>query len=653
MVLETIVLGQAIRLATPIAKRLFSSKLLPLLENKITGYFKNKTAIKRFERESIKYIARLTGQCSIMNTIAFQNSPKRLNDLYIPLTLISDNKELEIVVDSKVDIFQQDPHILINDIAGMGKSTISKKIILNVIDQDMYIPVFIELRQLVDKPIEHQISEYFGITNKSPIDIIKQLPLLYVFDGMDEVPNDIKKDVIKYLKDFVEQIGSSKVLITSRQESHLSEFYSFKRFSIKPLEAKEAFSLISKYDPIGDISKKLISGMNRVDSKGLTEFLTTPLYVSLLFCAYRHKTVIPKKKHLFYSQVYEALFESHDLSKEVGYVRPKYSKLDSAEFHTVLRRLGFWCLKTNGKIEFQKDELEIIVSNLLNKITGLDTNAPDFVKDLTTTVPLFVKDGATLCWSQKSLMEYFASMFICNDTKSQQQDVLLKLFNSTSWSSYTNIFELCSDIDYSSFRSSIVKQVLNDFRKYNDMAYKNISNKSIKKHEIEKRISLTFASDFAFEWTKQSYTQKDLWKEDEYKEAIKLSNKKKDYYPETRYLMSLDGQEMIHLDSKSGRNKQIMNIIGNKFSDLFIKIERDYEIFTKLSRTSSLKKKTCYIVNDDPKSKINNPTNFSFVNAILQVTYYLNIFDIDAVKKELASIDNDKSNGIDSLIDGI
>ena len=192
MILETITLDKAITLATPVAKKLFSSKLLPLLEDKISGFFKNKTALKRFEAESVKYIARLTGRCSILNTIAFQNAPMRLEDLYIPLTLESDDGGTKIVVDEQAEIFHFHPHVLINDIAGMGKSTVSKRIILSVIERGDFIPVFIELRQLEDKPIERQIGEYFGIKTESPINIIKQLPLLYVFDGMDEVPNNIK-----------------------------------------------------------------------------------------------------------------------------------------------------------------------------------------------------------------------------------------------------------------------------------------------------------------------------------------------------------------------------------------------------------------------------------------------------------------------------
>jgi predicted NACHT family NTPase len=326
LMLETITLESAIKLSTPLATKLFNDKIKPIVTGKISKYFKNKSDNSIFEKESVKYIAWATGQCSTINTIAFPNTPKKLDELYLPLRLESENEnenENEIVINDETDIFENSNKILVNDTAGMGKSTISKKIFLNTVKNQDYIPVFIELRQLEKQPIAKQIATKFGVNTVSPGTFLNQLPLVYLFDGMDEISAENKSYLIKEIRKFIDELDKPKILITSRLESYLSEFYDFTRYTIKPLVEKEAFSLISKYDPKGGIAKKLISGIERSHDRGLKEFLSTPLYVSLLFCAYRHKTVIPQKKHLFYSQVYEALFESHDLSKEVSFVRPK------------------------------------------------------------------------------------------------------------------------------------------------------------------------------------------------------------------------------------------------------------------------------------------------------------------------------------------
>src|SRR5690606_18958618 len=146
--------------------------------------------------------------------------------------------------------------------------------------------------------IANKITEKFGVTTDTPEHFLNQLPLVYLFDGLDEVPAKDKANIIGDIRRFVDTLDRPKIMVTSRVESYLSEFFDFSRYTIKPLEEKEAFSLIEKYDPEGSISKKLISGIRDSRDSGLKEFLSTPLYVSLLFCSYRHKTVIPQKKHL-------------------------------------------------------------------------------------------------------------------------------------------------------------------------------------------------------------------------------------------------------------------------------------------------------------------------------------------------------------------
>ncbi|MBQ0627009.1 NACHT domain-containing protein, partial [Proteus mirabilis] len=285
--------------------------------------------------------------------------------------------------------------------------------------------------------------------------ILKKIPFIYFFDGVDEIPFDLKNDLIKKIKVFSDEMSNSKIIITSRPDQSLLELHSFNRFKIKPLEIEQSYDLIKLYDinlvKRGNrliLSNKLITEiklMREKENNTILEFLTTPLYVSLLFCSYRYKPVIPRRKDLFYSQVFEALFETHDLSKETGYVREKSSGLDITDFSIILRRLAFWCLKNNGKLEFSRAELESILTNITEKLKGVNVKPISFINDLTYSVPLFIKEGALYRWSHKSLMEYFSAEFICIEVKDKRDDLLLKLYESGSAVKYKNIIELCSD----------------------------------------------------------------------------------------------------------------------------------------------------------------------------------------------------------------
>ncbi|TWO82630.1 hypothetical protein AYI75_20100 [Shewanella algae] len=650
--LETITLESAIKLSTPLAKKLFNEKLKPVVTGRISQYFKSKADNKTFEKESVKYIARASGLCSIINTIAFPNTPKKLEELYIPLK-IKDEKDNAIEINSEADIFENSNKILVSDTAGMGKSTLSKKVFLNIIQKQDNIPVFIELRQLTKESLAGQIASKFGIETKNPASFLKQLPLVYLFDGLDEVAVECKEFVIKEIRKFIDELDEPKILITSRLESYLSEFYDFTRFTIKPLAEKEAFTLISKYDPKGDVSKKLISGIERSRDRGLKEFLTTPLYVSLLYCAYRHKTVIPQKKHLFYSQVFDALFESHDLSKEISFVRPKHSNLDSSEFHLLLRRLGFWCLKNGGKIEFQKDQLEIIAQDIISKTSGINTSAVNFVKDLSTTVPLFVKEGSSLRWSHKSLMEYFASMFICNDAKEKQESLLLYLYQSNDWTSYKTIFELCADIDFTSLRSSVVKKVLEEYINYHNSNYQNITNKRIKAEDIEKRVGLTFGKIFGFriiDGASFDFTNEALWSEDN-PDILAIKDSCQAKNDEVAQVISFLGDKtIVYGINVLSRENMIVHILKYKLQNLFFdKLKKGNVNLPSELDKSSIKKNKLYIVSDSPTALINNSKNFHLINFLLSTGGIMPL-DYNAVKCELDMITEDSSNGIDQLI---
>jgi hypothetical protein len=397
----------------------------------------------------------------------------------------------------------------------MGKSTIIKRIALDCISSKQYIPIYIELRRAKDYDFSLQVKHQLGLGEDVSDSCLKKLPFIYLFDGIDEIPQEIKSKTVNLLSIFANDFPDSKIIITSRHDNFLSELHGFSRFKIKPLETNQAYDLLRRYDGRGPISSQLIKGLRLENGHNLNEFLATPLYVSLLFCAYKFKPIIPRKKELFYSQVFDALYESHDLTKELGYVREKFSKLDSTDFHQILRRLGFWCLKDGGKIEFTKDDLQITLHNIISKTPGISASPSLFIQDLIETVPLFVKEGAIIRWSHKSLMEYFAAMFICRDTKERQKEILTKLYYSPDSISHKNLFSLCADIDYSSFRSSIIKCLLLDLIKTHEKL--NNRQTEIKTDYTKTKAEMLLAGDsiiYLFDKDKENDILNNLFKGD-------------------------------------------------------------------------------------------------------------------------------------------
>lgn len=426
-----------------------------------------------------EYLQRSYKKYSILNTIVLHNQQQLLKNLYLPLRVIStDGIESRFVIDDFDDAFLPFyKKVLITDTAGMGKSTILKKLFLSIVDLNKGIPILIELRRLSKgKGIIREIIEQLNPINESYnedliLDLIKSGDFIFLFDGFDEILTEERSYITTEIENFISKAHNNLFLMTSRPEGALASFGDFKQFKISPLVPDEAYQLLSKYNPTGEIAELLIKKIKESAFDNIKEFLTNPLLVSLLYTAFEYKQTIPFKKHIFYRQVFDAFFESHDLTKGDSYNRSKYCKLDIDDFHRVLRFVGYSCL-IKGKIEFTKDEILLLLSEASSFVIGIEFKESDFLMDLVKTVPLFTIDGIYYKWSHKSLQEYFAAQFIYLDSKSKQKDILIKLYTSNENERFLNVLDLYYSIDYKSFKEIIVYDILLNFKKHLLESYK-------------------------------------------------------------------------------------------------------------------------------------------------------------------------------------
>ncbi|EHM2229270.1 hypothetical protein WDS27_000018 [Salmonella bongori] len=650
-------LENAVELARPWAIKLFEEKILPFLINKGTDVYKKGRGVLKLRGQMSEFLAKTKAQCSIINSLAFPNVLKKINDIYVPLTLstLDSTDENEYLVDRGDKFLKHFKNILIIDNAGMGKSTLMKKIVIDTIDHSEYIPIYIELRTLTDSPIIEQINKLIGFDNVNDNYSLKKIPFIYFFDGVDEIPFDIKNDLIKRIKSFSDEMVDSKIIITSRPDQSLLELHSFNRFRIKPLNIEQSYNLIRLYDVnssrIGSslvLSNKLITEikiMREKDDNTILDFLTTPLYVSLLFCSYKYKPVIPRRKDLFYSQVFEALFETHDLSKETGYVRRKSSGLDITDFSIILRRLAFWCLKNNGRLEFSRAELEDVITNITEKLKGISVKPLLFINDLIYSVPLFIKEGSLYRWSHKSLMEYFCAEFICIEVKDKRDDLLLKLYESKSVVKFKNIIELSSDIDYASFRKSILQKCLNEYfehlEKLKDFNFSNECDKDI-------WASISFFSDLRLlltPYSNASLGDLDICDNNPYKDNDSLHN-----HFENNFIGFRDF--ITHITYPISLRNTVFEILRLKKPEYFFK-ERDY--FNRMFLdTLKIPENTIISTSNGYIKEHDNDITPDIISILLHFRHTLLIPVIYkvAASNVLNDIISDTSNGVNDLLDG-
>ncbi len=598
------------------------------------------SVVESFTDQFVGYIERQREKHSFLNTLVFQNQVS-LEQLYIPLTIknvveTEENSQSKIRINSfRKELIPTQKRVLITDTAGMGKSTLMKYLLVQCIKSGFAIPIFIELRHLSQTQtilslIERELNldrleetPHFTIQRISRL--LKKGNLVFFLDGYDEISFKDREAVTKDIKNFFDIYPKNFIVITSRPESGLAAFPSFVQFKIAPLTKKESYELIRKYDSFGKRAEQLIDKLEGQDLKSVHEFLKSPLLTSLLYRCFEYKQNVPAKKHIFYRQVFDALYDWHDASKDGYNTREKKSKLDLDSFHRVLRVVGF-ISTMNGEIEGEKDKVLGWIRDAKQVCVGLSFSESAFLEDITCAVPVFAQDGLFYKWSHKSLAEYFAAQYICTEGKDQQEQVFSHIINCGYLEKFENMLDQIYDSDIGVFRKYFSLPMAKAFMRFRETSYGNL-DPLIPNEQIEFRREVTFASRYMIPLGR--FADANV-----ISEGMKVFSRN----PE------IESTVFIHLPSSTIKNEPqfifstpekfstIVRILKNK-KDPLAKSHLKIDLNGKKNQLPNNVKKGFYDVTDDPECICNTKENFDSVTNFLVARQAALIVDSDECQK--------------------
>ncbi|HAT4125257.1 TPA: hypothetical protein I9Z60_001610 [Clostridium perfringens] len=599
-------------------KSVVKNYISPILEKHYKNLSKEKER-ELIEENIIEYLERSYKNNEYINTIVFKNQQKKLEDLYIPLTVVKhiENRAAEkpsIVIDKYDNGFLPlYKNILLVDSAGMGKSTIMKYLYLSSIKEEKGIPILIELRKLEPNTsivdfIVREINGINGVCSREVIlELIKGGDFIFFFDGYDEINLENKTRVTENIQDFISKAYNNNFIISSREEVELNSFGGFQRFDIKSLTKEEAYGLIKKYDNNGELSKELINTIeNEENLVILKEFLENPLMVSLLYKAFEYNKQVPYKKHIFYKQVYDALFEQHDLSKGGAYKHIKKSSLDIDDFHKILRCIGFITL-TKG-INYSREELISLINKAKAKNPEIEFRASDFLWDIIHSVPLFTREGIEYKWVHKSFQEYFAASYLCVDAKKTQEKLLKEMSNNNKIYKYFNVLDFFYDMEYKQFSRYILLDLFKEYEIFYENSYNNKFFSDFKAESIDTRKKIQFILEKVyirkFDEEDRNLDVYEIWKRDF--EHISDAGKTTGTY-----------DSMMVVNFGNNRKEQLLKLLKNKN---FEGIKEYFCIEKNVNKKlyDILEFKVMYDINDDVNNDLNSYKNFEIVNEFLK-----------------------------------
>ena len=456
------------------------SLLSNIFEHKIRiikDYFLDKELAKDIEPENISetlrlYFDRLSSRVSEITTVAFPQHKLDFIKLYEPLRIIKiktnddiNETALPICDDACFDIVNklksESGAYIIIDSAGMGKTTFSRYLVHETLYKSDKIPILFDLRKTNETSdlIELLAKELDFPWKKFSRDVFYRLlatnKFIIILDGFDEVTPSNQEYISEQIHALSRKCCNNSILLTSRPQEGLPDLINSRLLKFAELDLEQVKSLLIRYDNCAssNVGKNLIEQLDKVPSN----FLKTPLIVSLLYKTFGFNNSIADRLCTFYDDVYQALYKGHDLINKGGFCRKKLSNLDYEDFRKLVRGLSYLMTISRVVSFSNKNDFYAILEKAIKLTNVTPSSQNNFLTDLLVSVPLMVKEGNEYKFIHKTILEYFSAEYLVYHPTSK--DKLSLILRSEHFSYYSKVIDFVYDINMPLYDNVITKHL--------------------------------------------------------------------------------------------------------------------------------------------------------------------------------------------------
>lgn len=386
--------------------------------------------IKKINKASENNLVKNLASVENVKTIWQYEKEVNLNNFYYPSRVRIPGLERSIQPNILSDIAETQS-IVIQGIAGQGKSILLRYLAANEIKSGLRIPVFSELRrikknQTVKSLIASTMQDLGFFSDeelvKSYLDSGK---VLVLFDGFDELPSEETGRVIDEIESLIKRHDRLQIAITSRPDSGIQASSFFRVTSIDNLKHEDHLPFLKKICLEEAESERIVDAINSSNIE-IKSLLSTPLLLTLLAIVFKAEQAIPSQFSDFYEKLFHILFTRHDSSKP-GFKREKKSELSEDELEEVFSCFSFLTRQAqNTSLSYPEG---ISFARKCSDVTEINFVPSAFIEDMTKVTCLMIEEGLQLFFIHKSVQEFFSAKFIKNLPEESSKSVYKKIQN--------------------------------------------------------------------------------------------------------------------------------------------------------------------------------------------------------------------------------
>nr|WP_319553732.1 NACHT domain-containing protein [uncultured Vibrio sp.] len=420
-----------------------------------------------------KIFDKVTDRYLTFRTLLSRDNDVFIDEIYHPLKLVSlKDKKCELTLAEHTE-FEFPKIACIIGKAGQGKTTILRKMFLNLITNSRgCFPVLITLRKIdwsdkslnPPKLISNELEEIGINVSEDASSYLLQLGRLRVlFDGFDEIETEHRGFALNIITQTHMKYGSN-CIVTTRPGTEVHLYGGeVQNYSLMDLEKADVEKIIQMSPLISENDKEQLLGV--INTKpDISNILLTPIVVDVFISTYNSLVAEPTTIIDFYDQLFQTLASTHDRLK-VLFERSGKSGLNNKQLEKVFWTASYKLLTQRNDITYRESELSSAFDFSVGK-HGLE--AVDAHLDVIDKTSLIKQDGLDYSYLHKSIAEFHAAKHV----KSLSDEARVGYYNFIIENyrvSHENVLRYLSKIDYELFYITFVNSILNKLKELSDI----------------------------------------------------------------------------------------------------------------------------------------------------------------------------------------